>query len=165
MELPLSTMHPDYLRSWMFGCEDGLVSTTGSIVGVAVGSGDGDVVAMAGIVLVAVEAISMGAGQLLSERAVHELERDHDDSAVVGAVTMVIAYALAGFVPLGPVLLTRSADAVWVSVALAMAALALLGIVKGQLVHVSRVRSGAEVLVVGGAACAVGTLAGILFRV
>ena len=53
----------------MFGCEDGLVSTTGALVGIAVGSDDGRVLAMSGLVLVAVEAVSMGAGQLLSERA------------------------------------------------------------------------------------------------
>jgi VIT1/CCC1 family predicted Fe2+/Mn2+ transporter len=158
-------VHPDYLRSWMFGCEDGLVSTTGSIVGIAVGSGDGDVVAMAGIVLVAVEAVSMGAGQLLSERAVHELERGHADSPLAGAGLMAAAYAVAGFVPLAPILLTRSANAAVLSVAVALTALAVLGVVKAKIVGVSRLRSGAEVLLVGGAACAVGILAGVVFRV
>jgi VIT1/CCC1 family predicted Fe2+/Mn2+ transporter len=158
-------VHPDYLRSWMFGCEDGLVSTTGSLVGIAVGSGDGDVVAMAGMVLVAVEAISMGAGQLLSERAVHQLERGHEDSPLLGAVVMTVAYGLSGLVPLTPVLVTGSAGAVVVSVVLAIAALAVLGVLKGALVGASRVRSGVEVLLVGGAACLVGVLAGVVFRV
>jgi VIT1/CCC1 family predicted Fe2+/Mn2+ transporter len=158
-------VHPDYLRSLMFGCEDGLVSTTGSVVGIAIGSNDGRVLAMAGVVLVAVEAMSMAAGQLLSERAVHQLEGGHEDSAAVGALLMGVAYALAGLVPVAPILLTRSVDAVPVSVALALLALVVLGVAKGALVGVNRIRSGVEVLAIGGIACGIGILAGWLFRV
>lgn len=149
----------------MFGCEDGLVSTTGSIVGIAVGSDDGRVVAMAGIVLVAVEAVSMGAGQLLSERAVHQLEPGHGDSIVVGAILMAVAYLLAGLVPLGPILVARSVEVVPFSVVLALVALGILGVVKAHFVGVRRLRSAVEVLLVGGTACAVGILAGLVFRV
>jgi VIT1/CCC1 family predicted Fe2+/Mn2+ transporter len=158
-------VHPDYLRSVMFGCEDGLVSTTGAIVGIAAGSRDADVVVLSGVVIVVVEALSMGAGQLLSERSVHQLDPTHSDSVVAGAGMMTVAYLLAGAVPLLPVVLAGAVGAVWVGVVLALVALFGLGVVKANVVGVGRVRSGLEILGLGGAACAVGVAVGLALRI
>ena len=50
----------DYVRSSFFGIEDSLVSTTGLIAGVAVGSQNAKYVILAGLVGIAVEAVSFG---------------------------------------------------------------------------------------------------------
>lgn len=63
-------------REIVFGMEDSLVSTLGATAGVAVGSGDRFVVILTGMVLVAVEAISMAAGSYLSTKAADEISRD-----------------------------------------------------------------------------------------
>jgi len=158
---PGHRVHTDYLRSAMFGLEDGLVSTTGAVVGIAAGARDASVVLLAGTVVLAVEALSMGAGQFLSERAVHQLDPHHSDSLWVGAFVMFVAYVLAGMVPLLPVLLLDSMGAVVLGAALAFPGLFALGWVKGKVVGVPARRSGLEVLFVGGLAAAVGILVGI----
>jgi VIT1/CCC1 family predicted Fe2+/Mn2+ transporter len=158
----VAQLHQDYLRSALFGVEDGLVSTTGALAGIAAGTGDPHVVLMAGLVIIMVEALSMAAGQFLSERAVHQLDPTHQDSLVTGSVVMYIAYAAGGAIPLAPVVLVRAIGAVWVGTGLALTGLFLLGWVKGHLVHVPPVRSGFEILVVGGVATFAGLVIGVL---
>lgn len=71
------------IREIVFGLEDSLVSTVGTVTGVAVGSGDRFVVILSGLVLVVVEAISMAAGSYLSSKSAHEVsaERGRQDNA------------------------------------------------------------------------------------
>ena len=155
----------DYLRSVIFGCEDGLVSTTGSVIGIAVGAGDKSIVVLAGLVVIAVEAISMGAGEFLSERAVHQLEpHKHHDSPAKGGVLMFVSYIGAGLIPVLPYLLFSLTPAIFMSLGLALISLFLLGYVKGKLIGVASWRSGAEILVVGGLATAIGVVVGLLLR-
>ena len=52
----------EYLQSAMFGFNDALVSTTGVIVGISTGTGNKQVVILAGVVTILVEALSMGSG-------------------------------------------------------------------------------------------------------
>lgn len=63
------------IREVIFGIEDGMVSTMGALTGIAVGSSNRFVVILSGLVLVAVEAVSMAVGSYLSsksERAIDE---------------------------------------------------------------------------------------------
>ncbi len=71
------------MREIVFGLEDSLVSTLGAVAGVAVGSGDRYVIVLSGLVLVAVEAISMSAGSFLSTQSAEQItrERQRQDSA------------------------------------------------------------------------------------
>jgi VIT1/CCC1 family predicted Fe2+/Mn2+ transporter len=62
------------LREVIFGMEDGMVSTLGSITGIAIGSNSQSVVILAGIVIISVESISMGIGSYLSNRSEEEME-------------------------------------------------------------------------------------------
>jgi predicted membrane protein (TIGR00267 family) len=64
------------LKEVVFGIEDGMVSTLGSLMGVAVGSGNPQMVVLAGIVIISVESISMGIGSYLSNRSQEEMERE-----------------------------------------------------------------------------------------
>ena len=164
MKQLLIAPHQDYLRSAMFGAEDGLVSTTGALAGIATGTHDPQIVVMAGLVVLMVEAMSMAAGQYLSERAVHQLDPTHHDSLVVGGGVMFAAYIAGGLIPLGPVLVVRNLGAVWAGTALAFAGLFLLGWVKGRVVQVPQLRSGLEILGVGGAATIAGLVIGMALK-
>ena len=62
-------IHEDYLRSGLFGIQDGLVSTTGVVVGISTGVEDKAIIILASLVAVTVEASSMAAGQYSSEKA------------------------------------------------------------------------------------------------
>ncbi len=59
----------------VFGAEDGMVSTLGSITGIAIGSNNHATVILAGIVIVSVESISMGIGSYLSNRSQEEIDQ------------------------------------------------------------------------------------------
>ena len=62
------------IREVVFGMEDGMVSTLGSITGIAIGSNNHAVVILAGVVIISVESISMGIGSYLSNRSQEEME-------------------------------------------------------------------------------------------
>jgi VIT1/CCC1 family predicted Fe2+/Mn2+ transporter len=62
------------LRDVVFGLEDGMVSTLGAITGIAIGSQSRFSVMLAGLVIIAVESISMGIGSYVSNKS----ERDYD---------------------------------------------------------------------------------------
>jgi len=62
------------LKEVVFGMEDGMVSTLGSITGIAVGSGNQSTVLLAGSVIIAVESISMGIGSYLSNKSEEEMK-------------------------------------------------------------------------------------------
>ncbi|HJV32452.1 MAG TPA: VIT1/CCC1 transporter family protein [Patescibacteria group bacterium] len=59
----------DAIRELIFGLEDGLVSTMGAVAGIAAGTENGRVVILSGLVIIAVEALSMAAGSFLSNKS------------------------------------------------------------------------------------------------
>ncbi|MEK7632915.1 MAG: VIT1/CCC1 transporter family protein [Patescibacteria group bacterium] len=73
------------VRDVVFGLEDSLVSTLGTITGVAVGTHNTFFVVLTGVVLVFVEAVSMAAGSYLSSKSAKELydQRAKQDHARV----------------------------------------------------------------------------------
>lgn len=156
--------HQDYVRSLIFGFEDSLVSTTGVIAGVSAGSHDPNVILLAASVTIIVEALSMGAGQFLSERAVHQMDNGHSDSLMTGAGLMFASYFIAGLIPLTPILLFTFPTSIYISVGSAFIGLFILGYVKGKVVKSPPLRSGLEILFIGGTATILGMIAGWLFR-
>ena len=70
------------VREFVFGIEDGMVSTLGAVTGIAAATQDHFTVVLAGVVVVAVESISMAAGSYLSsktERSIDE-RKLHEES-------------------------------------------------------------------------------------
>lgn len=61
------------VKEIVFGVEDGIVSTLGAMTGIAVGSQDKYTVLLAGVVIIAVESISMGIGSYVSNRSSKEI--------------------------------------------------------------------------------------------
>src|SRR5688572_18886204 len=100
-------IHEDYVRSLMFGLQDGLVSTTGVVVGISSGVSDKSIIILASLVAVSVEATSMAAGQYSSEKAVHQMDKTgkHTDSLLLGAAIMFFSYFFGGLFPIIPTIL------------------------------------------------------------
>ncbi len=69
------------LKEVVFGVEDSLVSTLGTITGIAVGTGDARVVILSGVVLLVAESLSMTAGSYLASESEGEvwLQEHADD--------------------------------------------------------------------------------------
>jgi len=69
MKKPPSGSYVSYLRDFVFGTEDGLVSTLGALTGIAIGAGHHGMVLLTGLVVICVESISMAVGSYLSSRS------------------------------------------------------------------------------------------------
>ena len=163
----MKLFNKEYLRSVIFGIEDSLVSTTGLIAGLSVGSDDKRIVVLGGVVAICIEAVSMGAGEYLSDDAVKDLDKikRHSDQPLISGLLMFSSYMLAGLVPLAPILLMPLGQAITLSVVLALAGLFLLGYSKGKILHTSPIKGAIKILVVGGLATALGVAVGFLFKV
>ena len=157
----------EYLQSAMFGFNDALVSTTGVIVGISAGTGNKQIVILAGVVTILVEALSMGSGQYLSSKSAHQLDKtDSVKRPLIGGIIMLVSYFLAGLVPLLAIVLVSPMDlARIVAIAAALTCLLILGYAKGKIVKVPPLRSALEFFIIGGVATSIGIIAGKIFAV
>lgn len=160
-------INQSYFKSAVFGFEDGLVSTTGIVAGLSAGARDPHLVMLAALVTMGVEAVSMGAGEFISERGVHTIRGNHHtDSPGASGVLMSLSFVGAGFIPLTPIIGLTFPRSVIVSLAAALVALFLLGVVKARIVNVkSYLRSAVETLIIGGSATLIGFLVGLALKV
>lgn len=163
----LHNIHEDYLRSALFGLQDGLVSTTGVVVGISTGVENKAIVILAAFVAVTVEASSMAAGQYSSEKAVHQLDKagKHTDSVILGAAIMFISYLLAGLIPIIPTIIFPQTQARMLSVIFAFIGLFIVGLVKGHIVMHKPLRSAMELFIIGAAATLIGLTVGQILKV
>ncbi len=160
-------IHEDYLRSIMFGFQDGLVSTTGVVVGIAAGVHFKPIIILASLVAVTVEASSMAAGQYSSEKAVHQMDKEgrHTDSLILGAILMFFSYFVTGLIPIFPIFLFSAEQFSIYSITFAFIGLFILGYIKGHIVQIKPLRSAVELFIIGAASTTVGLVVGHLLRV
>lgn len=160
-------LHEDYIRSAFFGLQDGLVSTTGVVVGISAGVSDKSIVLLASIVAVTVEASSMAAGQYSSEKAVHQMDKTgkHTDNLYFGALIMFIAYLGAGMIPIVPVIIFGPPISSIIGVIMALIGLFTVGYVKGLIIKEKPIRNAIELLIIGGTATAIGLVVGYFLKV
>lgn len=167
MKIKKIDIHEDYLRSLMFGLQDGLVSTTGVVVGISTGVQDKAIIVLAALVAVTVEATSMAAGQYSSEKAVHQMDKTgrHTDSLLAGSGIMFASYYIGGLFSIIPTLLFTQPLARYIAILSAFTGLFMVGLLKGHLVEHKPLRSAIELLVIGGVATLVGILVGAFLKV
>ncbi len=152
---------PDYFRSLIFGAEDSLVSTVGVIFGIASANQNKSSILLTGLIVVAVESLSMGAGSFLTETSTHELDgrKKHRASPIVSGIIMFFSYFLTGFIPLFPYIILETDIAKYLSVAVTLLALFVLGYLPSK-----TLRGGLRMVTVAGAAVFMGFLIGNYFR-
>jgi VIT1/CCC1 family predicted Fe2+/Mn2+ transporter len=145
-------------RNFIFGVEDSLVSTVGLLSGVATASAPTSSIISTGIILIFVEAFSMGVGSFLSEDNAARSDHSSRTHARIarGALVMFASYFLAGFIPLSPYLLMAPGRAITASISLTLISLTILGLISARHNHNNYVRSALEMLVVGGLATLIG---------
>jgi len=152
-----------YLRNFIFGVEDSLVSTVGLLSGVAIAGVARETILLTGIVLIFVEAFSMAAGSFLSETSAEEFTTKREAVAsrsfLSGAV-MFGSYFFAGFIPLLPYLIVEGAAAFPLSIAASVFALFVLGLVSGAVAKTRLLKNAFRMTLVGGIAIAVGVTVG-----
>lgn len=159
-------INQDYLRSTVFGFQDALVSTTGIVIGISAGVSDKKIIILSALVTISVEALSMGAGQYLSEKSVHELPTSHHhDNLVFGGLIMFLSYLVGGFVPILPILFSSPPLSPILSVIFAFIGLFLLGLFKAKLFSSHIWRSALEMLTIGGLTTLIGLAVGLIFKI
>lgn len=156
-----------YLRNFIFGVEDSLVSTVGLLAGVAAADISSRAILTTGLVLIVVEGFSMGIGSFLTEETTEEMAGKSPETwaAVKGSLTMLTSYCLAGLIPLAPYVFLRGNTAVSLSVLLSL--LGLLGLGFGTSLYYHRphpYRRAIKMLLLGGSAVLVGMFIGKLFH-
>jgi VIT1/CCC1 family predicted Fe2+/Mn2+ transporter len=154
-----------YARSFIFGVEDSLVSTVGLLAGVASAAVDRRTILVTGVVLIAVEALSMGVGSFLAEKSTEEYgenRRHARQRSALGGAIMFGSYLVAGLIPLGPYLLADTSSAFALSIAASLVALAILGIISGLALKLNVTKQVARIVTLGGLATAVGVAVGRL---
>ena len=152
-----------YLRNFVFGVEDGLVSTVGLLSGIAIAGMNTRMILTTGIILIAIEAFSMAVGSFLSEFSSEEYLVKSKVSArvpLLDGVVMFFSYFISGFIPLAPYIFIPVNLAFWYSISLSLASLFLLGIISAKVAKLDIIRSGFRALAVGGVAIVAGILLG-----
>lgn len=151
------------LRNIIFGVEDSLVSTVGFVSGIAVASVERTTIILSGLILVCVEAFSMGVGSTLSEESVQEARVRRSvrwGPSLMGGLVMFISYILAGAFVLAPYWFHDVARALSESVAISLGLLFLLGAISARLTGLPVLSRAIRMMVVGGFAILLGIFVG-----
>ena len=156
------------IREIVFGLEDSLVSTLGTLTGIAAGAGSTYIVLLSGLVLVAVEATSMAAGSYLSSKSAAQADPDarhhaSHETPTRAALVMFCFYLLGGTVPVVPYLFFPVDQASLVSIGLTGIVLFWVGAWSASYTKRSAWRSGVEMLLVSFGAAVIGYLIGRWF--
>jgi len=156
------------------GAQDNLTNVLAVMLGVAVGAGRSDLVALAGLSAAVAEAVSMGGVLYTSTRAAnnHDLRVEGDLSDSVGRLTATQsglttfgAALVGGLVPLAPFVFLPLPLAVVVSVAISVAALFTLGSWTGRISGAVWWRDGLRLLLVAGVAAVSAAAVGMFLSV
>lgn len=152
-----------YLRNFVFGVEDSLVSTAGLLSGIAVAGIAPREIFLTGVILIFVEAFSMAVGSFLSEYSAEEYlhERKPFHRSLIDGIVMFVSYLVSGLIPLAPYIFAEDANSAFqYSIFFSLAALALLGILSAKISRQSIWKSAFRMLLVGGLAIIAGILIG-----
>ena len=152
-----------YVRNFIFGVEDSLVSTVGLVSGIAAASAPPTASNLNGDVRIFVEAFSMAIGSLFSENSAREYETKKDIplfKSAKGALVMFFAYFCSGFIPLLPYILTEGHYAFWASIIASVLTLFILGAVSAKIFGTGAIKHGLEMFFLGGGAIALGVAVG-----
>lgn len=153
----------NYLRNFVFGAEDSLVSTVGLISGVAIAGVARPTLILTGIIMVFVEAFSMGVGSLLSENSAAEYKSGKEvplSRSMLDGLTMFLSYLGAGVIVLLPYLIFSRDAAFYISIIVSLVALFVVGIISARISKVNMVRRGFVMIIVGGGAILIGIAVG-----
>jgi len=153
-----------YIRNFVFGAEDSLVSTVGLLSGVAIAGVAKSTIVLTGVILIFVEAFSMGVGSYLSEYITHSEKDPQRKMSLVAGIIMLMSYMVAGFVPLSPYIFFTGITALLVSISFSLVALIALGIIGSYLSQTNRVKNTVRMFILGGGAIAIGIVVSMFIQ-
>ncbi len=156
-----------YVRNFIFGAEDSLVSTVGLLSGITTAGVSRADIILTGVVLIFVEAFSMGAGSFLSEETTEEYhlkDKPPLKKTITSAVIMLVSYFIAGLIPLSAYLLDSIKNPFWVSIIVTLVCLFLLGTISAKILKINLWHSSWRMFLIGGLAVVIGALIGRILQ-
>jgi VIT1/CCC1 family predicted Fe2+/Mn2+ transporter len=162
------------VREVLMGAQDNLTNVLAVMLGVAVGAGRRDLIALACLSAALAEAVSMGGVLYTSTRAANNHDRGpggrmiDSDGRLSPSQSGVLTFAAAligGLLPLAPFAVLPLGPAVTVSVATSLAALFALGAWTGRISGSVWWRDGLRLLMVAGMAAVAAAAVGLILRV
>src|SRR3989344_5887526 len=156
-----------YIRNFIFGAVDSLVSTVGLLAGIVSAGVLQREVIISGVVLISVEAFSMSVGSFLSERTTEEFYSDFEEKqskSLFAALIMFLSYLICGFIPLFPYFITTREQAFWWSILASLLALFLLGLISAKLLKTNIFKSAFRMMIIGGIAISLGVIVGMIIK-
>ncbi len=152
-----------FIRNFVFGVEDGLVSTVGFLSGIAVADVPEKTIFLTGIILVFVEAVSMAAGSFLSEDFTEDYVSKKEvplHDPIMAGVIMFLSYFVAGMIPIIPYIVSPPSTAFITSIVVTLLALLVLGIATARISKVNVFKNSIRLLIIAGLAITVGIVVG-----
>src|SRR3989344_788401 len=125
-----------YVKNFIFGAEDSLVSTVGLLAGIVSAGVSQREIIISGVVLICVEAFSMSVGSFVSERTTEEFYpsfQEKKSKSIPAALIMFLSYLVCGFIPLFPYFIIGKGSAFWWSILASLTALFLLGFTSAKI--------------------------------
>ena len=166
------------VREVLMGAQDNLTNVLAVMLGVSIGSGRADLVALAGLSAAVAESVSMGGVLYSSTRAETALaartrgegteasaERRMTLAPIQSGFVTFVAALLGGLVPLAPFAVLPLPAAVPLSLAISIGALFVLGSAIGRVSGAVWWRDGLRLLLVAGLAASAAALIGANFAV
>ncbi|MDH4334397.1 MAG: VIT1/CCC1 transporter family protein [Chloroflexota bacterium] len=164
------------VREVLMGAQDNLTNVLAVVLGVTIGAGRADLVALAGTAAAVAESISMGGVLYTSTQAERDL--DARDAAADGpprrdarlgpagaAVVTGLAALAGGLVPLAPFLVLPIGAAMAASLVVSIAALFALGSATATITRRTWWRDGLRLVLIAGSAALAAALIGTVLRV
>jgi VIT1/CCC1 family predicted Fe2+/Mn2+ transporter len=153
------------VREVLMGAQDNLTNVLAVVLGVTIGSGRADFIALAGLSAGIAEAISMGGVLYNSTRAENALAgasavSDERLSPALSGIVTFAAALVAGLLPLLPFAVLPVGSAVVVTLATSIVGLFLLGSVTGRMAGYGWFSEGVRLVLVGGVAALAAALVG-----
>lgn len=156
-----------FLRNFVFGVEDSLVSTVGLLSGIAATGSASKTIFTTGVILVFVEAFSMAVGSFLSENSAEEFVKRKEEplsASVPDAFIMFFSYFVSGFVPLFPYIFMPAPQALPISIGASLVALGFLGFGSAKMARTNALKGILKMAVLGGVAIGIGFAVGMFLR-
>ena len=163
------------VREVLMGAQDNLTNVLAVVLGVTIGAGRAELVALAGAAAAVAEAISMAGVLFTATRA--ELDLDALERPVGGprrsprlgpggaAVVTGVAALAGGLLPLAPFMLLPLGPAVITSLGISVVALFALGSATASITHRTWWRDGLRLVLIAGSAALAAALIGTALRV
>ncbi len=162
--MPRSLNDQTLIRNFIFGAEDSLVSTVGLLSGVAIAGVARPTIVLTGIVLVCVEAFSMGIGSYLSESITRNENTGEREISIKAAFIMLGSYIIAGLIPLGPYFFFAGKTGLSWSIVCSLIALVILGITSSRLSRTNVGKNTLRMVLLGGSAIAIGIVVSLFVQ-